>query len=199
MRRFWGTAGHYVQDMSNSWSFDQGFVMLLSPRQDLSMYFPGLFWKKHDHSKMKPEILGKSNFTMHSAHGEEEAQSCFHECAWHTWIQSAPKAKAGDPCQREQKTNVEAISYSMHIQLNKPALKYLLLNGIMEGHITWDRTQRTPWIHLWLNSYHSFSFRTPSFITLGLHFEHIGVVWQQVIHHHRVLGRICNGQSLHFS
>ena len=40
------------------------------------------------------------------------------------------------------------------------------------------------------------SLRPPPLLTLGLHLEHVRVVGQQVLHHHRILPRVAHLDAL---
>lgn len=65
--------------------------------------------------------------------------------------------------------------------------------------LTWNRAERALRVHLGLDSDDSFPLGAPALLTLRLHLEDVGVVGQQVLHHHRVLAGVGDGEAVHLS
>lgn len=65
--------------------------------------------------------------------------------------------------------------------------------------LTWNRAERALRVHLGLDGDDSFPLGAPALLALCLHLEDVGVVGQQVLHHHRVLARVGDGEAVHLS
>lgn len=65
--------------------------------------------------------------------------------------------------------------------------------------LTWHGTERALWVHLGLDGDDSLPLRAPALLALRLHLEDVGVVGQQVLHHHRVLAGVGDGDPVHLS
>lgn len=67
------------------------------------------------------------------------------------------------------------------------------------SHLTWHGTERALRVHLGLDGDDSLPLGAPALLALCLHLEDVGVVGQQVLHHHRVLAGVGDGDPVHLS
>lgn len=67
------------------------------------------------------------------------------------------------------------------------------------SHLTWHGTERALRVHLGLDGDDSLPLGAPALLALRLHLEDVRVVGQQVLHHHRVLAGVGDGDPVHLS
>lgn len=66
-------------------------------------------------------------------------------------------------------------------------------------HLTWHGAERALRVHLGLDGDDSLPLGAPALLALRLHPEDVRVVGQQVLHHHRVLAGVGDGDPVHLS
>lgn len=65
--------------------------------------------------------------------------------------------------------------------------------------LTWQGAERALRVHLGLDGDDTLSLSAPALLALGPHPEHIGVVRQEILYHHRGLARVRDVEPMHLA